>query len=214
MITDDDPINIEIIKAILEKQGYEIMSAINGKDCLELLNIKKPDLILLDIEMPEMTGLELCRLINHDPDLKDIPVIFVTAVSDFKTLKEAFESGGSDYVRKPINSIELRSRIKSVLDKLRLKERLIEKEKLAGVLEMAGAVCHEINQPLQTIFISLDSISVDIQKDSPLQQDIKEVKQQIYRIREITKKLMKITKYESREYVKGVKIIDIDKASG
>jgi len=213
MITDDDPINIEIIKSILIKDGYKIISTINGKDCIELLKAKKPDLLLLDIEMPDMNGLEVCRIINNDLALKDIPVIFVTAASDTLTLKEAFDSGGTDYVRKPINSIELKARIKSVLYQQKLKKELIAKEKLAGVLEMAGAVCHELNQPLQAIYIIMDSMSIDIPKDSYLQTDIKDIKHQILRIREITKKLMKITKYESREYIRGVKIIDIDKAS-
>ncbi len=213
LIVDDDPIVRKVFEDIITKNRYQIITASNGEECVQVANQLKPDLILLDICMPEMDGIETCRLLKRDKSLKDIPVIFVTANTDDDTLKEAFESGGTDYVRKPVGSIELMARIKSVLLHTKMKRKLLEKEKLAGVLEMAGAVCHELHQPLQALYLYLDDVdNEDHQKRLPC-FSTEELKKQIIKMSEITKKVGLIRKYESRDYINGMKIVDIDRAS-
>ncbi len=162
LVVDDSPVQIKITTTILNKSEYRVLSARDGSECIKITKKIKPDLILLDIDMPEMNGIEVCMNLNNDPKTKDIPIIFVTGITDDSTLKEAFDAGGTDYVRKPVNQVELLSRIKSVLNNQKLNKIRLEKEKLIGVLEMAGAVCHEVNQPLQAISMTFEIIMEDL----------------------------------------------------
>lgn len=214
LIVDDEPINIKILEEIL-KIDYEVNFTMNGPDTLEIATSNDPpDLILLDIMMTGMDGYEVCKLLREDQRSKDIPVIFVTAGTDDETLKKAFDSGGTDYVRKPLNRIELLARIKSALTEQMLKRKLVEDEKLKGILEMAGAICHELNQPMQAIWGYSELLSMDISKDSTLYGYIKNIEAQVDKMRKITRNLMRITRYETRNYLgESSKIIDIDKSA-
>ncbi len=214
LIVDDNPVNVKMEQVVLGKAGYSTAGTTDGEACFEMARNQNPDLILLDINMSKISGIEICKTLKKNKGTAEIPVIFVTASTDDDTLKEAFEAGGSDYVRKPVNKIELLARINSALTHKKLVERLIEKEKLEGVMEMAGAVCHEMNQPLQVVSGYSELLLMDIPPDSPAYGNVKKIKAQVGRMREITRKLMCITRYETRPYIKETKIIDIDTASG
>jgi len=213
LVVDDSPVQIKITTTILNKSEYRVLSARDGSECIKITKKIKPDLILLDIDMPGMNGIEVCMNLNNDPKTKDIPIIFVTGITDDNTLKEAFDAGGTDCVRKPVNQVELLSRIKSVLNNQKLNKIRLEKEKLIGVLEMAGAVCHELNQPLQAISMIFEIIMEDLSTNTEMCKSVDEISQEIDRVGVIMKKLMHITKYKTREYIRGEQIIDIDKAS-
>jgi len=109
--------------------------------------------------------------------------------------------------------VELLARIKSALVHQDLTKKLLEEEKLEGVLQMAGAVCHELNQPMQSISGFSQLLIMDMPEDDPKFEYLKIVKEQIDKMAEITKKLMRITKYETVDYIESTKIIDIHKAS-
>lgn len=213
LITDDSPVYVKLMEKILEKNRYGTLTAMDGTACLKTAKSLNPDLILLDVIMPGINGFEVCRVLKQDMETKDIPIIFVTSNTDDNTLKKAFMAGGTDYVRKPPNRIELLARIKSALAQKELVEKRSQEEKLKGVLEMAGAVCHEMNQPLQAMFGIAEILLMDISKDDPQYRDLEKLREQAVRLGNITKKLMTITKYETRDYVGEKKIIDIDKAS-
>ncbi|AKG36371.1 PP2C family protein-serine/threonine phosphatase [Paenibacillus durus] len=127
LIVDDNPTNIIIIREILKKEAYRnVITAASAIEMLELLGArgenselrpKHPDvdLILLDMMMPEMDGIEACRIVQQYANLKDIPIIMVTAVGDSKKLAEALDAGAVDYVTKPINKVELMARIRLAL---------------------------------------------------------------------------------------------------
>jgi CheY-like chemotaxis protein len=100
---------------LLSGQGYELDMAENGVEALEKIKKSKPDLMLLDIMMPHMDGIECCRVIKADDDLKDIKVVMVTTKSEYGKVKEAFAAGCDDYVTKPINRVELLSKMKELL---------------------------------------------------------------------------------------------------
>jgi CheY-like chemotaxis protein len=213
LVVDDNPVNVKIIEILLGKNGYRTASTMKGNECIETAKKLKPELILLDIGMPGISGIEVCRVLKQEDTTSDIPVIFVTASTDDETLNNAFESGGTDYVRKPVNKIELLARIKSALDRKKLMEKNLEEKKFRGVLEMAGAICHEFNQPLQVISGYSELLLMDISRDSPLYSKFKIIKDQIIRMGKITNKLMGITRYKTKSYLDTTEIIDIDKAS-
>lgn len=213
LVVDDDPEIINIMGAILSKSGYRIFSAQDGSECIEKIKTFEPNLVLLDIGMQQMDGIEICAALKNDPETKDIPIIFVTGYTDINTLKIAFDAGATDYVCKPINRIELLSRINSVLSHQKLDQVRWEREKLVGILEMAGAVCHELDQPLKAVSLDLNSIFLERPTTDEIYEFLQKFHQKIDKMGEITGKLMRITKYETRNCIRGQKISDIDKAS-
>ena len=121
LVIEDAPANIQTISAILKQEGYQISVATNGRQGLEALERIRPDLILLDIMMPEMDGFETCRRIKAADAWRDIPLIFLTAKTDTADIVQGFELGAVDYVAKPFNAHELLARVKTHLtvDELR-----------------------------------------------------------------------------------------------
>ncbi|OPX28819.1 MAG: hypothetical protein B1H06_02540 [Candidatus Cloacimonas sp. 4484_143] len=134
LIVDDEPINIMIAERILQKNGYETISVNHGNDALEILQTKPVDLILLDIMMPDINGFEVCGKLMQNEKTKDIPVIFLTAVTDKESIIKGFEVGGKDYLTKPFNTTELVARVKTHVD---LKLARDSQEKLIKELKSA-----------------------------------------------------------------------------
>ncbi len=110
LIVDDNPTNLDILIEILQAK-YQLSVAKSGKKALEFVKRNPPELILLDIVMPEMDGFEVCRKLKQSDDTKEIPVIFITGHSDPESIVLGFESGGADYLNKPFIPIEVKARI-------------------------------------------------------------------------------------------------------
>lgn len=158
LIVEDAPANIQALAAILREKGHMISVATNGRQALEVLSSVRPDLILLDIMMPEMDGFETCSHIKATPDWRDIPIIFLTAKSDPADIVRGFELGAVDYVAKPFHAHELLARVNTHLTMHRLRqenEQLVRAEaenaRHRSVAQMVAGVAHEINTPLGVI---------------------------------------------------------------
>lgn len=111
LVVDDEPSNIQILAGILQEQ-YIVSAATSGKKALELAAAQKPELILLDMVMPEMDGLEVCRALKADPATADIPVIFVTGMTDPENEEQGLAAGAVDYIFKPVSPPVVRARVK------------------------------------------------------------------------------------------------------
>ncbi|HAC62939.1 MAG TPA: diguanylate cyclase response regulator [Cyanothece sp. UBA12306] len=116
LIVDDISKNIQLLIEILDSLGYATTFAIGGKQALERVKIVKPDLILLDLMMPEINGIEVCRIIKSEEETADIPILFLTASNEKDHLLQAFEEGAVDYVTKPFKTSELLARVKTHLE--------------------------------------------------------------------------------------------------
>jgi two-component system, OmpR family, alkaline phosphatase synthesis response regulator PhoP len=127
LIADDDEDIRELLKYNLEKEGYSVQLAVDGHDCLKKINAQKPDLILLDVMMPGMDGIEVCEILKSDETLKDILICFLTARSEDYSQIAGLEAGGDDYVTKPIKPKVILSRISAIL---RRKEVITSKPQL------------------------------------------------------------------------------------
>lgn len=112
LIVDDEPSALRMLAMLVEKIGYKVHMAENGSEALSIAAIKKPHLILLDVMMPGLGGYEVCKKLKQDETTKNIPVIFVSALSDMKERLKGFEVGGVDYINKPINVEEVMARVK------------------------------------------------------------------------------------------------------
>jgi two-component system, sensor histidine kinase and response regulator len=124
LIVDDTEENLKILSTILEHAGYDISIQNDGLKALSILKDFKPDLILLDVMMPQMDGFEVCEKIKGDPETKNIPVIFLTARSSLEDLLKGFQVGGVDYIKKPFRKDELLARVSSHIELVRTKKLL------------------------------------------------------------------------------------------
>jgi two-component system alkaline phosphatase synthesis response regulator PhoP len=115
LIVDDETDLLDLIEYNLEKEGYNVLKAENGQDGIRLARKHRPDLIILDVMMPKMTGIEVCKILKEDGELRTKPIIFLTARGDEKTEIEGLEIGADDYLMKPISTSKLVSRIRVVL---------------------------------------------------------------------------------------------------
>ena len=124
LIVDDNPQNIELLLAFLESLPVKLVTAIDGVDALEKVRQHHPDLILLDIMMPRMSGFKVCQKLKSDPATKDIQILMVTALNELGDIEKASECGTDDFVSKPVNKFELLTRVKSLLRVRHLKSEL------------------------------------------------------------------------------------------
>jgi len=131
LVVDDNPQNLELLQAYLEELGCPVRTAHDGQECLREVESSQPDLILLDVMMPKMSGFQACEKLKASPATRDIPIIMVTALNEVSDVEKAVESGANDFLTKPVNKVELLTRAKSLLsyrlvkrDRDRLLDRL------------------------------------------------------------------------------------------
>ncbi|MDZ8027174.1 MAG: sensor histidine kinase [Nostoc sp. SerVER01] len=183
LIVDDNPANLGVLSDALDRDGLEVWVAKSGKVALERVKYALPSLILLDVMMPDIDGLETCRQLKANPQTKDIPVIFMTALSDTINKVEGFQVGAVDYITKPFQLAEVMSRVKLHLklyslaheleqkntlleekfdeasqayhDLKQLQIKLVQGEKLSSLGQMFTGISHEINNPVDFIYGNL-----------------------------------------------------------
>jgi len=135
LIVDDEIFNIEVVIGFLEEENYALKYSTHPREALTRIYEEDFDLILLDINMPDINGLEVCRRLKNDAKSKEIPVIFLSAFNDIKTITDGFEVGGVDYITKPFNGLELLARVKTHIElRHHIKELKNKQEKLAQLV--------------------------------------------------------------------------------
>ncbi|MFM8641246.1 MAG: two-component system response regulator [Phycisphaerales bacterium] len=130
LVVDDNPQNTELVQAYLESLPVEIASAVDGVEAMQVAERFRPDLILLDVMMPRMSGFEVCQKIKSNPALRDTVVIMVTALHEVGDFERAVECGCDDFLTKPVNKLELVTRVRSLL-RVRALKRMLEELKRA-----------------------------------------------------------------------------------
>lgn len=138
LIVDDEARNRDLIEAILKPTGHRLELAEDGREALAKTIELRPDLILLDVMMPDITGYEVCQTIREDPELAEIPVIMVTALDDRESRLQGIEAGADDFLSKPVDSMELKARVKTVVRLNRFRRLVAEREKVARIADFAS----------------------------------------------------------------------------
>jgi two-component system sensor histidine kinase/response regulator len=148
-VVDDITKNLQVVGTMLRNAGYEITLTTNGAQALERVLAQPPDLILLDLMMPDMDGVEVCQRLKADSATRQIPIIFLTASNEMEHLVKAFEAGAVDYVTKPFNPPELLARVRTHIELKLARERLREMNEEKN--EFMGIVAHDLRNPLSAI---------------------------------------------------------------
>jgi two-component system sensor histidine kinase/response regulator len=159
LIVDDDLTNFDVIELLLSGEGYDLSYAASGREALNILESNQPDVILLDLLMPELDGIEVCRQIKSNPSWRHIPIIMVTSLNSKEDLARCIEAGADDFIGKPVSFLELRSRVRSML---RIKKHYDELQLALNSLkaalqlreDMSHMVVHDMRNPLTNILAS------------------------------------------------------------
>ena len=157
LVVDDIPDNVQLIGQILAGEKYRIAVATNGKQAISIAEKSKPDLVLLDIMMPDMDGYEVCKRLKADSDLAEIPVIFLTGRSDTESVIEGFDVGGIDYIVKPFHDQEVLCRITNQLKLKKAQDEIIRREKFYRVIvESVPDLIFQLDPDRNIIFATND----------------------------------------------------------
>lgn len=213
LIAEDDSTSRTMLEAVLIKWGYEVSCTSDGDEAYAAFQqCDTPQLAILDWMMPKMDGLTLCRKLRKQERKDPLYLILLTSRGESGDIVRGLEAGADDYIAKPYDNAELKARVDVGRRMLMLQNEMREREKLQGVLEMAGAVCHELNQPLQVVSGFAEILLLDVDTDDRKYKKLKTIKEGIDRIGELTRRIMKITRYQAKPYLKG-RIVDIHQAS-
>ena len=186
LVVDDTPANLKLLTSLLSAHGYKVRPASSGSIALRSVASRLPDIILLDIRMPEMDGFEVCKRLKSDDATKDIPVIFISAMDDIEDKMKAFNVGGIDYVTKPFEPEEVLARLNThltirslqkslktqnttlqlLMQKQKEQEQMmIEQSRMAAMGEMISAIAHQWRQPLNVLALYIQGMELAYETD-------------------------------------------------
>lgn len=151
LVVDDTEINQMLLKTLLEHEGFHVTVASSGSQALEQVAKSAPDLILLDVMMPEMNGFETCEQLQTLPQVRDVPIMFITALDDRKNKLQGLRSGAVDYITKPFARDEVLARINVHLNLRKARLQLLREDKMASLGQLVAGLAHEINNPISFI---------------------------------------------------------------
>lgn len=203
LVVDDQPINLKLLQRKLEREGMTVVTAVNGQECLEKVAECRPDLILLDVMMPEMDGFEACQRLKANPETASIPIIFITAKSSKEGKLEGLGAGAVDYITKPIDLEETTARVRTQLrfqeiyrENLELQRRLGESRRAAAVGAVTQGIAHNLNNLLGVVVGYLDLLKNGFDSPDMVKRSVNLIDQAIQRMVGIIRQLSSIATQE------------------
>ena len=199
LLVDDDQMNGKFLQSRLQKRGFECDYVMSGKECLEALKHDKYGLVLLDIMMPDMSGIEVLEEIRKDKKPVELPVIMVTAKDKVKDIVDALKKEASDYLTKPVNIEIAVARINTQLQVLALVDESLKSKQLSTITTMVTTLNHEINNPLAIAVGNLSILQTKLSEDTGTLERIEKAMGALNRITEIVKKIEEISQISEIE---------------
>lgn len=170
LVVDDVMSNLMLLKVLLTSEKFGIITASNGRQAIEMTQNEKPDLLLLDVMMPDLSGFEVAKKLKSDPQTSDVPIIFLTALNSTADIVKGFEAGGNDFISKPFNKEELITRIYHQISLVAAKRLLADKNTelehiIAGRDRLYSVIAHDLRSPIGSIKMVLNLLLVNLTVD-------------------------------------------------
>lgn len=194
LAVDDIPTNVLLLKMMLEQSGLQVFTAEDSEEAIVQLEKEKPDLILLDVLMPGIDGFQLATQLKENPEYREIPIIFLTALNTPTDVVKGFQLGGDDYITKPFNKEELLARVRHQLTLLEAKRTIqrqtIELERtIAGRDALYAVIAHDLRMPMSTMKMILNVLAIQMKEDKKISTEIiesiqnaNEISEQLFRL--------------------------------
>ena len=209
LVVDDQPVNVQLLKRKLEREGIRVVAAFTGQEALEVVAREKPDLILLDVMMPDMDGIDVCQRLQEKEETRSIPVIFITARSSKESKLEGLAVGAVDYITKPIDLDETLARVQTQLrfvainrEMVDLQRRLQEARRAATIGAVTQGIAHNLNNLLGVVLGYLDLIKTHHTKPEFVKKNAEHVENAVQRIVNIIKQLTSLVGKSSVPVIK------------
>ncbi len=212
LVVEDEKDTLFILDKLLSKNNYQVFTATNGKEALDLMDKLVPEVIIADWTMPVMDGLELCNVVKKNEKLKHIYFIILTARASLKDRVAGLDIGADDFLVKPVQNQELLARIRSGMRIHNLQDELRSIEHDKAIVEMACTIGHKINNPLSSLLVSIKNIEHDL-KDADnkiFDEDLQVINQSIERIKILVNDLTHLKSPEMIDYASDSKMIKLD----
>ena len=170
LIVDDVVSNVLLLKILLTNEKFQVLTAANGNQCIEQTRMEKPDLILLDVMMPDLSGFDVAVILKKDPETRDIPIIFLTALNSPSDLVKGFQVGANDFLTKPFNKEELVMRVMHQIELVAAKKTIVrQNEELKRTInnrdKMYSVIAHDLRSPMASIRMVLNLVVNVVSKD-------------------------------------------------
>lgn len=205
LVVEDEPLSRELLVRILSGRGLDVHSVIDGPACLDWLDGNEVDLVLLDVSMPGMSGLDVLRSIRSTQAADRLPVILVTALVDSDDVVAGLEAGANDYIVKPVNPSVLMARIGVAVRIKRGVERLVAAERHQVLLQSLAETCDKISQPMTSVLSHLESLSERLPGDeAELRTKLAEIQSWAQRVGDLLEKLRVIADHRGEPYTDGL----------
>jgi DNA-binding response OmpR family regulator len=212
LVVDDDESLVGLLRTVLSSSGYNVETAISGAQALRLTRIFRPDLILMDIGLPDISGLEILRQIRTQADFREIIVMLITGTTGLEMKIEGFNTGANDYISKPINPRELLLKIDRFLKTVEVqKDKLVSKQK-ETLHTIVNTLAHELSSPLAAIRYQI-RLSAQEQQLEALRNSLASIDVSARRMEEIIMELQSAIRFVSKEPIPGVHLLDLEESS-
>lgn len=212
LVVEDEKYTRLIIEKLLKKNNYEVYTATNGKDALDIIEEIKPKLIIADWNMPVLNGIDLCKTVKRNDKLKSIYFILFTAKISLEDRVEGLDSGADDFMIKPTENEELLARVRTGIRIVNFQHDLTKIEHDKAIVEMACTIGHQMSNPLNSLIFSLKSLQdkLNSKEAKRLNEEMNLVKLSIEKIQILTNELIKLEKPEMTDYNSDIKMLKID----
>lgn len=217
LVVDDDRAIQELLNELLREAGYEVRSACSLAAAREVIRQQRPDVLILDVRLPDGNGLDLCAQLQHDPATLDLPVLVLSSLahgSDF--VAQGLDRGGYDVLAKPFVNEELLARVHTLVRLRRLQQQLLAQERVRAMLATAGAAAHRLGQPL-TAALGLADLLLTSELTPAQRQDVELLVRALRHMGEIVRELQQLEQFITQPYLADdarIHILDLERASG
>ncbi len=216
LVADDDPIVRLLVVAVLAELGHETEVACNGVEAWRAFEEWHPDLVILDVKMPVVDGLEVCRRIREIDDRREVFVLFLTGRDHPETLERVLAAGGDEFIAKPTTPEDLRARLIVARGRMaqdaarrRAEEELSKARWLSGIGEATLALQHEINNPLSALLGNAELMIMELEDKGERNELLDVIHEQALRIADVVRRLRRLKNPESVDYVGGSRMINL-----